>query len=121
MAETREPDLRYSTLSRLEEILKLLVEHHGGRMTLAELLAITAGMARLCHQDQVTIAEIAAATGLPKQSLSRWASKRVGKSIKVESDPDDQRAHNIQLIDDQRGQAHLERMAQLLGLEDTAI
>ena len=118
MARKRESDQRYRTLARLEEILKLLVEHHGARMTLAELLAITAAMTKLCHQDRVTIAEIAAATGLPKQSLSRWASKRIGDSIQIESEPEDQRSHNIQLIDDQRGREHLERMARLLGLED---
>ena len=77
-------EIRFLTLARLEELLKLLVDRYGARMTLGELLAVTAFMARLCQTDRVSIAEIAEATGLPKQNLSRWAQKRVGETIALE-------------------------------------
>ncbi len=108
-------DLRYRTLVRLEEILRVLVDRHGARMTLGEILAVTATRARLCKKDQVSLAEIAEATGLPKQSLSRWARKREGDSIWLEADEDDQRMLNMIMTDAARGQDHIEHMARLLG------
>ena len=40
-------EIRYRTLTELEKLLRLLVDRHGARMTLGEMLAITAAMARL--------------------------------------------------------------------------
>jgi hypothetical protein len=68
-ASTPAATTRHETLRRLEELLKVLIGRHGARMTLAELLAITAAMARMCERERVSVAEIAAVTGLPKQSL----------------------------------------------------
>jgi hypothetical protein len=116
-ADARE--LRYRTLMELEKVLRLLVDRHGARMTLGEMLAITASMARLCRQDQVTIAEIAEATGLPKQNLSRWARKRIGKSISLKVNEDDQRVQDVVMTDAFQGQENIERLARILGTDKT--
>ena len=112
---SRNTDIRYLTLARLEAILHLLVEHHGARMTLGELLAVTAAMSRLCKQDQVTIGEIADATGIPKQNISRWARKRIGDSIFLRVNEEDQRMHDVAMFDRERGKEHIEELAKLLG------
>ncbi len=104
---TAAAEVRFRTLVELEKVLRLLVDRHGARMTLGEMLAITAGMARLCKQDQVTIAEISEATGLPKQNLSRWARKRVGVSIALKVNENDQRVHDVVLTDMFRGQENI--------------
>ena len=110
-------EVRYRTLTELEKVLRLLVDRHGARMTLGEMLAITAGMARLCRQDQVTIAEISEATGLPKQNLSRWARKRVGDSISLKVNEDDQRVQDVMMKDALRGQENIERLARIFGTD----
>ena len=110
-------DIRYRTLSRLEQVLRVLVDRHGARMTLGEMLAVTAAMARLCKQDQITTAEIAEATGLPKQNISRWVRKRIGDSISLKINDDDQRMHDVVMLDRERGQEHIEQLAKLLGTE----
>jgi hypothetical protein len=110
-------EVRYCTLHLMEELLSSLVARYGARMTLGELLAITAGMARLCKQDRVTIAEIAEATGLPKQNLSRWARKRIGDSIYLEVDEDDQRKNELIMMDRNRAQEHIVMLAKLLGTD----
>ena len=101
---TPSESLRYQTLTRLEAVLRLLVERHGARMTLGEMLAITAAMARLCRQDRVTIAEIAEATGISKQNLSRWAHKRIGDSIILRVNEEDRREHDVIILDPQSWQ-----------------
>ncbi len=118
MAEKKPTDertLRYATLSRLETVLRLLNDRYGSRMTLGEMLAITAGMARLCKRDRVTVAEIAEATGLRKQNVSRWAQKRVGQSIQLQSNEDDRRIKEVVLVDPRRGQEYLEELALIIG------
>lgn len=107
-------ELRFRTLTRMESILRLLVERHGARMTLGELLAVYAAMARLCKHDRVTVSEVADATGLPKQNISRWAQKRVGQSIGLIVNEDDQRVRDLALLDDRRGQKNIERLAEIL-------
>lgn len=104
-------ELRYDTLTRLEAVLRLLIERHGARMTLGETLAIVVGMARLCKQDRVTLAEMAEATGMSKQNLSRWARKRLGDSILFKLNEEDQRIQDIVMIDAARGQENIERIA----------
>ena len=84
-------------------------------MTAAVSLAIYASMARLCKQDRVTIGEIAEATGLSKQNVSRWAQKRIGDSIYLKINEDDQRMHDVAMLDRERGQESIERMAEILG------
>lgn len=116
--ESEADRIRYRTLTLLEALLKLLVERHGARMTIGELLAITASMARLCRSEKVTIAEIAEATGLPKQNLSRWARKRIGESIYLEVNKEDQRIHDVVMLDPRRAQEHLEQVAALLGITE---
>ena len=116
-ADSAAVEVRYRTLTELEKVLRLLVERHGARMTLGEMLAITAAMARLCRQDQVTIAEISEATGLPKQNLSRWARKRVGDSISLKVNEEDQRVHDVVMTDAFRGQENIERLARIFGTD----
>lgn len=110
-------ELRHRTLVRLEDVLRLLVDRHGARTTLGEMLAVTAAMARLCRKPEVSIAEIAEATGLPKQNLSRWARKRVGDSIALRVNELDQRMHDVVLVDERRGQDNIERLARVLRTE----
>lgn len=73
--------LRYRTLCRLEEVLRLLATRHGARMTLGELFAVTAGTARLCRHDQVSIAEIADATGSWPACSARTRTDRMHAAI----------------------------------------
>ena len=116
-AAARTARLRYKTLSRLEATLQLMVERYGARTTLGEALAISMTMGRLCKVDRVTVAEIADATGLRKQNISRWAQKRMGQSIEVRSNEDDQRIKEIVLIDPSRGQEYVEALARTLGID----
>ena len=106
-------EIRYRTLTQMEIVLRVLVDRHGARATIGEMLAIYAAMARLCKQDQVSIAEISEATGLPKQNLSRWARKRIGESISLRINEDDQRVHDVVMMDSLRGQENIERLARL--------
>ena len=117
-SDPQDLELRYRTLVRLEDVLRQLVSRYGARMSLGEVLAITAGMARLCKQPQVSIAEIAEATGLPKQNLSRWAHKRAGHSITLRVNEDDQRRQDVILRDDTQAQEHIEILARILGLSE---
>ena len=116
-ADARTARLRFKALSRLEAALQLMVERYGSRMTLGESLAIASTMARVCRVDRVTLAEIADATGLSKQNISRWAQKRMGQSIEVKYNEDDRRIKEIVLIDPRRGQEYVEALAQTLGIE----
>lgn len=111
-------ELRYRTLSTLEEILQQLVLHHGARITLGEMLAIAAAMARMCKHGRVTIAEIAEATGLPKQSLSRWTQKRIGESIVLKVNDEDRRVHDVLMLDSERGRENLARLAEIMKIDD---
>ena len=113
-------EIRYRTLTQMEKVLRVLVDRHGARATIGEMLAIYAGMARLCKQDQVSIAEIAEATGLPKQNLSRWARKRIGESISLRVNEDDQRVHDVVMLDAQRGQENIERLAKLFKIDGSS-
>jgi len=117
MTESTDDELRLKTLNALEDILRQLVLHHGARVTLGEMLAVTAAMARLCKRDRVTIAEIAEATGLPKQSLSRWAQKRVGESIVLKVNAEDQRVHDVSMLDKHRGHDNIVRLAELMKID----
>ena len=117
MTDSIDLQKRYKTLTLLEAILQQLVLHHGARITLGEMLAVTAAMSRLCKQDQVTIAEIAEATGLPKQSLSRWAQKRVGESIVLKINDEDRRVHDVLMLDSQRGGDNLSRLAEIMKID----
>lgn len=110
-------EMRFETLSALEEILHQLVVHHGARVTLGEMLAITAAMARFCTADRVSIAEIAAATGLPKQSISRWAQKRLGESLALKMNDEDGRVRDLSLLDNQRGQDNIVRLAEIMKID----
>ena len=116
-AAARAARIRYKTLTRVEAALKLMVERYGSRTTLGEALAIANTMARLCKVDRVTVAEIADATGLRKQNISRWAQKRMGQSIEVRSNEDDQRIKEIVLIDPSRGREYVEALAHTLGID----
>ena len=113
-------DLRYETLSIMEELLIAWVERYGRRTTLGEMLAVYASMKRFCSQDRVTVAEIAEATGLPKQSLSRWAQKRVGDSIVLKINEDDQRVHDVVLLDKNVAAEPLLQFARILRLVEPA-
>lgn len=118
MARSHAAELRYETLQRLEEICRLLVDHYGARMTLGELHAIIATLRKLCRQDRVSVAEIADATGLPKQNISRWMQKRLGDSIYLRVNEDDQRMRDILLLDSRRGQEFFEELAVSMATTD---
>lgn len=112
--DTMNSKSRIDTLAAMEELLTILVERYGRRTTLGETLAVYAALHRLCTHRQVTIAEIADATGLPKQSLSRWAQKRVGDSIVLNINEDDQRVHDVQLLNETVADEPLGKLAELL-------
>lgn len=98
--------------------MRLLTDRYGARATLGEVLTLTAGLARLCRSDRVTIAEIADATGLRKQNISRWAQKRVGHSIVLRANEDDKRIKEVVLVDPEQGQDYVEELARILGTLD---
>lgn len=106
---------RKATLASMEDLMTILVERYGRRTTLGEVLAIYAALHRMCSSDRVTIAEIAEATGLPKQSLSRWAQKRIGDSIVLNINEDDQRVHDVRLVNKTVAAEPLSQLAQVLG------
>ncbi len=97
----------------------MLVKRHGSRMTLGEMLAVYAGMTRLCKKERVTVGEIAEATGLPKQNISRWVRKRLGDSIGPIANEDDQRMRELVMLDRERGQENIERLAEILEIAET--
>jgi hypothetical protein len=107
-------NLRKDTLAGMEELLTILVERYGRRTTLGEVLAIYTALHRMCFSDRVTIAEIAEATGLPKQSLSRWAQKRLGDSIVLNINEDDQRVHDVRLLNREVAAEPLGKLADVL-------
>jgi len=113
-------ELRYQTLSVMEDLLAAWVERYGRRTTLGEVLAIFAALRRLCRQERVTVAEISEATGLPKQSLSRWARKRVGDSIQLKINEDDQRVHDVILLDPNIAAEPILRFAEIMRLVEPA-
>jgi DNA-binding transcriptional ArsR family regulator len=113
-------ELRYETLSVMEELLTAWVARYGRRTTLGEVLAIFAALRRLCHDERVTVAEISEATGLPKQSLSRWARKRVGDSIQLKINEDDQRVHDVTLLDRNIAAEPIRRFAEIMRLVEPA-
>ncbi len=92
----------------------MLVGRYGARMTLGELWTITTALRKLCKKEWVTVAEIAEATGLPKQNISRWMQKRLGDSIHLRTNDDDQRMKDIGLEDPMRGQQFIEELAATL-------
>jgi hypothetical protein len=112
---TMDQNIRKDTLATMEELLVVLVKRYGRRTTLGEMLAVYAALHRMCTQGQVTIAEIAEATGLPKQSLSRWAQKRVGDSIVLNINEDDQRVHDVRLVNPTIADEPLRKLAEILG------
>lgn len=114
MTDTMDRKTRKETLASMEELLTILVHRYGRRTTLGEMLAIYASLHRMCEQKQVTVAEIAEATGLPKQSLSRWAQKRVGESILLNVNEDDQRVHDVRLVDEEVADEVLLSLAEVL-------
>jgi DNA-binding transcriptional ArsR family regulator len=118
MREDEADDVRHRTLVLVTELLKVLAERHGPRSSLGEMLAIYAGMAHMVKKDKVTISELAEATGLPKQNISRWVQKRVGESIGLRVNEDDQRVNDLVMLDRNRGQENIERLAKTLGLID---
>ena len=99
---------------RLEEFIGLLVGRYGARMTLGELWAITTGLRKLCKKEWVSVAEIAEATGLPKQNISRWMQKRLGDSIHLRTNGEDQRMKDLALADPMRAQRFIEQLAATL-------
>lgn len=114
LARRNKAELRYETLVRLEEFIGLLVGRYGARMTLGELWTISTALRMLCKKEWVTVAEIAEATGLPKQNISRWMQKRLGDSIRLRTNDDDQRMKDLVLADPMRGQAFIEELAATL-------
>ncbi len=89
----------------------MLVGRYGARMTVGELWTIVTGLRMLCEKEWVTVAEIAEVTGLPKQNISRWMQKRLGDSINLRTNDEDQRMKDIALADPMRGQQFLEQLA----------
>jgi DNA-binding transcriptional regulator GbsR (MarR family) len=114
-SNTMDDKVRKETLASMEDLLTILVERYGRRTTLGEVLAVYAALHRMCSKDRVTIAEIAEATGLPKQSLSRWAQKRLGESIVLNINEDDQRVHDVRLVNREAAAETLSQLAEVLG------
>ncbi|MGD8832853.1 MAG: hypothetical protein PVF57_19765, partial [Pseudomonadales bacterium] len=102
--------------AQLEQLLKVFVDRFGASRTLGEAYAITYGLRVWREGGQVTLADVAEHTGIPKQNLSRWLKSRLEAQI-VQTEPHDTdaRMHQIKVVDIDDTSRHLAAAAEILG------
>lgn len=103
------PDLQ------LEQLLKVLIERFGSARTLGEVYATTYALRALREGRPLTLADVAAHTGIAKQNLSRWLKAHV-ESEQAVSLPHhvDGRMHEIGVVDPEYACRHLPDVAAVL-------
>lgn len=103
------PDLQ------LEQLLEVLVDRFGSARTLGEVYATTYALRAVREGKPVTLADVAAHTGIAKQNLSRWLKQHV-ESEQAVSLPHhiDGRMHEIGVVDPDYACRHLPAVAAVL-------
>ena len=105
--------------SKLEEILRVLIERFGSRATLSEVYALTCGLRMVREGRQPTVGEIAGHTGISKQNISRWVGRLVSEGyVSLERDQTDQRQLHIRVNDLESASRHLNEVSPLLQEND---
>ena len=101
--------------TKLEELIKLLVQRFGPDRSLGEVYATVYALRMAREGGDFSITDIAKATGLPKQNLSRWLQYQISiGQAKTEPSEDDARRHQITITDPVWAYRHLPRIAELL-------
>jgi len=103
------PDLQ------LEQLLKVLVDRFGSARTLGEVYATTYALRAVREGRPLTLADVAAHTGIAKQNLSRWLKQHV-ESDQAVAQPHhvDGRMHEIGVVDPDYACRHLPEVAAVL-------
>jgi len=103
------PDLQ------LEQLLKILVDRFGSARTLGEVYATTYALRRYREGNSLTVADIAAHTGIAKQNLSRWLKVHIDTSQVITHPHDeDGRMHRLDVVDLDYAARHLGAVAEAL-------
>jgi DNA-binding MarR family transcriptional regulator len=104
--------------TQLEEILKLLVERFGSERSLGEAYATCHALRMVREGRDFSVSDIARATGLPKQNLSRWLKYQVSiGQANTRASEDDARRQQIGITDPAWAFRHLERAAEIFGCD----
>lgn len=99
----------------LEELLALLVQRFGSERSLGEVFATCYGLRMAREGRDFSVSDIAKATGLPKQNLSRWLQYQVSiGQANTEPSEDDARRQEIGITDPVWAYRHLERAAEIM-------
>ena len=102
----------------LEELLELLVLRFGPDRSLGEAYATSYALRMAREGTEFSLSDIARATGLPKQNLSRWLAYQVSiGQASTKASADDARRQEIGVADPVWAFRHLERTAEIFGCE----
>jgi len=103
---------------QLEELLELLVQRFGPDRSLGEAFATCYTLRMAREGREISISDIAKATGLPKQNLSRWLAYQVSiGQANTRASEDDARRQEIGITDPVWAFRHLERAAEIFNCE----
>ncbi len=100
---------------QITDILAVLVERFGASRTLGEVYATSYALKVLREGGNLSVADVAKATGCSKQNLSRWLQYQVGiGQAKTKPAEDDARRQEINITDPMWAYRHLESLAEIL-------
>ncbi len=103
---------------QLTDILNVLVKRFGAGRTLGEVYATLYALRVLREGGNLSIADVAKATGCSKQNLSRWLQYQIGiGQAKTKPAEDDNRKQEIDITDPMWAYRHLESLAEILGCD----
>ena len=103
---------------QLEELLELLVLRFGADRSLGEVYATCFALRMAREGREFSLSDIAKATGLPKQNLSRWLAYQVSiGQANTRVSEDDARRQEIGVTDPVWAFRHLERTAEIFDCE----
>jgi len=106
------------TDKRLEDLLAALVTRFGAERTLGEVHATSYALRMSREGSKFSVSDVAKATGVSKQSISRWLQHHVDTGVvKTQPAEDDARIQEITITDPARAYRHLEPIAKILGCE----
>ncbi len=106
------------TDKQLEDLLAVLVARFGAERSLGEIHATSYALRLSREGSKFSVSDVAKATGVSKQSLSRWLQHHVDTGqVKTQPAEDDARIQEITITDPAWAYRHLEPMAKILGCE----
>ena len=104
------PDLQ------LEQLLGVLVERFGAARSLGEVYATTYALRTHREGREVTLADVAATTGIPKQNLSRWLQGHIeSDQVVTRRHDEDGRVQRLTVPDMEFACRHLPAIAEAFG------